>query len=120
MIETVIHGELTGQRGYGVVCVCVRVCVFVWWWWWGGDVRHTRARHIIHTSVGAVHWVVDVLAVSPPSALTGDVKAFSAGSKHSMVLKEDDSLWATGEGHSGQLGDGSNSDKKKYVLITCT
>ena len=67
-----------------------------------------------------MHWVVDVLAVSPPSALTGEVKAFSAGSRHSMVVKTDDSLWATGEGHSGQLGDGSNSDKNKYVFITRT
>ena len=69
-----------------------------------------------------MYWVVDVLAVSPPSALTGEgeVKAFSAGSKYSMVVKTDDSLWATGEGHSGQLGDGSNSDKNKYVFITCT
>ena len=67
-----------------------------------------------------MHWVVDVLAVSPPSAFTGEVKAFSAGSKHSMVVKTDNSLWATGDGHSGQLGDASNSDKNKYVLITCT
>ena len=34
-----------------------------------------------------------------------DAKAIAAGSRHSMVLKEDGSVWATGYNRYGQLGD---------------
>ena len=41
------------------------------------------------------------------------VKAMSAGDYHTMVLKQDDSLWATGDNAYGQLGDGSPSDYRR-------
>ena len=36
----------------------------------------------------------------------------SAGYRHSMVIKEDGSLWAWGENSYGQLGDGTTTDSK--------
>ena len=41
-----------------------------------------------------------------------DAKATSAGSYHNMVLKSNDSVWTTGRNAYGQLGDGSQTNKK--------
>ena len=45
------------------------------------------------------------------------VQAVAAGDWHSMVLKDDDSLWGTGRNLHGQLGDGSTIAQNKYVRI---
>merc|ERR1712226_473540 len=39
------------------------------------------------------------------------VKDVAAGGYHTMVLKTDGTLWATGRNRYGQLGDGTNTDK---------
>jgi alpha-tubulin suppressor-like RCC1 family protein len=39
----------------------------------------------------------------------GDVKAISCGAGHSLVLKTDGTVWATGYNYYGQLG---NADQK--------
>ena len=41
----------------------------------------------------------------------------AAGGWHSMVVKDDGSVWATGENGYGQLGDGSTISKKSYVKV---
>ena len=43
--------------------------------------------------------------------------AVAAGGYHSMVLKLDGSVWATGWNQYGQLGDGFTADRIKYVQI---
>ena len=50
----------------------------------------------------------------------GDVQAIAAGYYHSMVLNTDGNVWVTGENNNGQLGDGSNIDNDKFVLVTGT
>ena len=40
-----------------------------------------------------------------------NTKAIAAGSYHSMVLKEDDSVWVMGNNEFGQLGDGSPNSR---------
>ena len=44
-----------------------------------------------------------------------DTKAIAAGHLHSIVLKQDGSVWAAGRNDYGQLGDGSNYDSKTFV-----
>ena len=41
----------------------------------------------------------------------------AAGGSHSMVLKHDGSLWATGENLYGQLGDGSTTSTSDFVKV---
>jgi len=46
-----------------------------------------------------------------------DWKAVSAGTAHSIAIKDDGSLWAWGSNWAGQLGDGTNVDKNAPILI---
>ena len=48
---------------------------------------------------------------------TGEAIAISAGYQHSLVLKEDGSVWATGWNGNGQLGDGTTIDKYTFVEV---
>ena len=43
--------------------------------------------------------------------------AVAAGRYHTMVVKQDGSLWATGRNEYGQLGDGSTTDKHSFVEV---
>ena len=52
--------------------------------------------------------------------IAGDVKAIAAGYAHSLVLKTNGTLWVTGRNNFGQLGDGSNTDKNKFVRVIRT
>ena len=45
------------------------------------------------------------------------VVAVAAGDTHSIVLRQDGSVWATGQNNNGQLGDGSNTDSKIFVKV---
>jgi alpha-tubulin suppressor-like RCC1 family protein len=53
---------------------------------------------------------------TPVQAMTG-VQAVSAGQAHTMILKNDGSLWATGNNASGQLGDGTTVAKSSPVQV---
>ena len=44
-------------------------------------------------------------------------KAVAAGSRHSMVLKQDGSVWATGLNYHGQLGDGTKVEKCNFAQV---
>ena len=39
------------------------------------------------------------------------------GGAHTMVLKQDGSVWATGRNQHGQLGDESNTDRQRFVKV---
>ena len=45
------------------------------------------------------------------------VIAIATGDFHSMVLKQDGSIWAAGRNKEGQLGDGSKDDRRSFVKI---
>ena len=47
----------------------------------------------------------------PPSAVHADAQAIATGNAHSMVLKTDGTVWATGWNDYGQLGDGKRINK---------
>ena len=42
-----------------------------------------------------------------------DATAIAAGSSYSMVLKQDGTVWATGDNAYGQLGNGTKTDRNK-------
>merc|ERR1712147_171863 len=46
-----------------------------------------------------------------------DAQAISAGKWHSMVLKTDGTVWATGYNIFGQLGDGTTTDKRNFTKV---
>ena len=49
--------------------------------------------------------------VNPPEPIFSDgVTAVAAGDDHTLVLKDDTSLWGMGANRSGQLGDGTTND----------
>ena len=52
------------------------------------------------------------------TALTGSVTSIASRGLHSLFLKNDGTLWACGFNAYGQLGDGTNQDKKTPVLIS--
>ena len=45
------------------------------------------------------------------------VSQVSAGTVHTMILKSDGSLWATGNNEDGQLGDGTTSDRYTPISV---
>ena len=50
-------------------------------------------------------------------SLFAGVVSVAAGEFHSMILKQDGSVWATGYNTQGQLGDGSTSLKQGFVKV---
>src|SRR5205085_143677 len=48
---------------------------------------------------------------------TRSYNMMAAGINHSLILKEDNSLWATGNNFNGQLGDGTNVTRHAPVKI---
>jgi len=52
-----------------------------------------------------------------PIKIMEDVASVSAGERHSMALRTDGSLWTWGDNFSGQLGDGTNTDRNSPVKI---
>ena len=49
--------------------------------------------------------------------ISSGVQGVAAGGWHSMIIKHDGSLWATGANIYGQLGDGSTIDRSTYVRV---
>ena len=43
------------------------------------------------------------------------IQSIAAGLYHSMVLNQDGIVWVTGANGSGQLGDGTTTDKTSFV-----
>ena len=57
-----------------------------------------------------------ILRVTPVRVME-QAAAVSAGWGHSLFLKNDGSVWASGENEDGRLGDGTTSDKSSPVRI---
>jgi len=77
-------------------------------WIWGDN----SSGQLGHGTLGSGH--VEHLS---PFRLMDDVAAISAGSRHSMAIKTDNSLWAWGHNSYGQLGDGTNQFRENPVRI---
>ena len=50
--------------------------------------------------------------------LNENVTAISAGGGHSLFLKTDRSVWATGYNYYGQLGDGATANQSTPIQVT--
>jgi uncharacterized repeat protein (TIGR02543 family) len=59
-----------------------------------------------------------VLTANATSGGGGSVMATEAGAGHSLFLKNDGTVWATGNNQYGQLGDGTNVDKNTPVQLS--
>jgi hypothetical protein len=46
-----------------------------------------------------------------------NISAISTGYNHSVFLKNDGTVWATGQNNNGELGDGSTTDKTRAVQV---
>ncbi|AEC02726.1 fimbrillin family protein [Parasphaerochaeta coccoides] len=55
---------------------------------------------------------------STPVQVMTDVAAVSAGWSHTMILKNDGTLWATGRNKVGQLGVGDNTNRSTPVQVS--
>src|SRR5919107_5358421 len=60
---------------------------------------------------------VEVKDPNDPSGYLSGVKALTAGSSHSLALKDDGTVWAWGNNESGQLGDGTNANSTQPVKV---
>ena len=45
------------------------------------------------------------------------VVGLALGDQHSMILKEDGSVWGTGKNSDGQIGDGSRTSRANFVKV---
>jgi len=52
-----------------------------------------------------------------PSQVAANVSAVSAGNSHTLIVKTDGSLWASGLNSTGQLGDGTTIQRNAPVQI---
>jgi len=53
----------------------------------------------------------------PQQLLSSGVSAVAAGTEHSLIVKTDGSLWATGKNESGQLGDNTNETRDTWFKV---
>jgi alpha-tubulin suppressor-like RCC1 family protein len=47
----------------------------------------------------------------------GDVKSVSSGARHTVILKNDGSVWASGYNFNGQLGQGNTEDQTSFTRV---
>ena len=50
-------------------------------------------------------------------SVSGDIKMIAAGDNHNLLLKSDGTVWAWGNNGTGQLGDGTNTDRNTPVQV---
>ena len=60
--------------------------------------------------------MVTVNGVSPSVVHVG-ATAIAAGELHSMVLKQDDTVWVTGNNGYGQFGDGTTTARRNVLKL---
>ena len=49
--------------------------------------------------------------------VSSGAKSVSTSTEHTMVLKQDGSVWGTGSNEDGQLGDGSKTSRNSFVQV---
>ena len=59
----------------------------------------------------------DTTKFIPVKSSGAEVVTAAAGDAHSIILKQDGSIWATGRNDNGQLGDGSQADRSNFVKV---
>ncbi len=61
---------------------------------------------------------VQVVDFTDPTKLLRDAIAVSGGTTHTLAIRSDDSVWAWGDNHRGQLGEGSFLDQAAPVHVS--
>jgi len=56
----------------------------------------------------------------PERIVSTNIVAIAAGGEHTLILKDDGSLWAAGRNNSGELGDGSYNGTYQLEQIVAT
>merc|ERR1719201_904458 len=76
-----------------------------------GDGSQIRKRRFVQ--------VIDSGAYAQPGVqvIYSGAKAVAAGRAHTMVLKQDGTVWATGYNYYHQLGDGSTTSRSNFVQV---
>ena len=68
-------------------------------------------------AIGPIPYPMVAINGVPLSVVHTDSKAIAASWWHSMVLKKDGTVWATGYSRNGQLGDGTTKSKSNFVKV---
>ena len=64
-----------------------------------------------------IDWRTQTTIANFVEVVSGDATAVATGNEHSMVLKKDGSIWATGSNMEGQLGDGSTITTNTFARL---
>ena len=84
---------------------------------WNGPApthTHTRTHPRTNLSRRGTPFQSELLR---PSIVLAGAKAISAGGRHSLLIAQDGSVWATGWNEYGQLGDGTFVSKNNFVKV---
>ena len=73
--------------------------------------------HDLLLTIGLISRPMLAINGVPPSVVHAGAQAITAGAFHSMVMKGDGTVWATGGNLEGQFGDGTTSDQSSFVKI---
>lgn len=94
-------------------------------WGWGhnesGQIGTERDAYCTEPVPVQVPGIVLTAAESGPvSGVTrvARTRGVMAGSRHSVALKDDGTVWAWGSNGSGQLGDGTTTDRRTPTLVS--
>ena len=112
VVQVVSGGELVGvvDISAGAMHTCaVKNDSTVWCWGAGANGQLGNGLTIDATRAMEVR-------DSGGAALSGAV-AVAAGTSHTCVLRDDDTVWCWGAGRNGQLGDGATSDSTVPVQV---
>jgi alpha-tubulin suppressor-like RCC1 family protein len=86
---------------------------------WGSGWNYYGELGLGHTDVQ--HTFVQLLEQDTPTKLLrrpiNNIKSVSCGSHHTLILKNDNTLWCTGWNSEGQLGLGHTNQQNTFVQL---